>query len=216
VLASWVRIRTNTEQTNEKSQENTMRNTIIRRAAVVAAAAGVAVLGATSLPSTATAAPAGSDHVAAAPESAPTNVEHQVGVVLEGITSINGQEVILSVYDNSRYGSSATIVIGDPENGGAFGYAEQATAFVVDGELTVTVDIDGKAATLSGTVVENGKPTRIRDAMQDGGENLVTKGTNTPLLANLTLSFDGQSVPVEVGTAFGYDLEVRSTDLYGN
>lgn len=193
-----------------------MRNTVIRRAAVAAAAAGIAVLGATSLPSTAAAAPAGTETPAVAPASAPTNVERQAGVVIEGFTTINGQEVILSVYDNSRYGSSATIIVGDPENGGAFGHAEQGTAFVVDGELFLTVDIDGKAATLSGTVVENGKPTRIREAMQDGGENLVTKGTNTPLLASLTLSFDGQSVPVEVGTAFGYYLEVRSTDLYGN
>ncbi|HET7691086.1 MAG TPA: hypothetical protein VFK41_11925 [Nocardioidaceae bacterium] len=193
-----------------------MRNNIVRRAAAVATAAGIAVLGASSLPSTATAAPAGSQTPAVAPESAPTSTEHQAGVVIEGFTTINGQEVFLTVYDNSLHGSSANVVIGDPEDGGAFGFVEQATAFVVDGQLSITFDVDGKAATLSGTVVENGKPTRIRDAMQDGGENLVTKGTNTPLLANLTLAYDGQTVPVEVGAAFGYDLEVRSTDLYGN
>lgn len=191
----------------------------LRRAAVAAAVAGSIAFGATTLGGgQAVAAPAPSTAAPAAETAAaetPTNVDLQSGVVLEGFATIAGQEAFLELYDNSKYGSSIRIIVGDIEDGGFFGYAEQQTAFVVDGQVHATVELDGKDAVISGTLVENGAPTRIRDNFQDGGAQLNTKGTNTQLLADVTITFEGATIPVEVGTAFAYDLQTRTVELYG-
>lgn len=145
----------------------------------------------------------------------PTTVEHEQGIVLEGSGATDGRTVMATLYENSRYGSSLQVVLGDPEED-RIGFVEQAGAFVVDGRLDVEVVVEGEVVSLTGTVEEAGKPTRITEPAQDAGEQLVIRGTNTQLRADVTVTYDGVEIPMEFAPAFAFDLETRRTTLYGN
>jgi hypothetical protein len=193
-----------------------MNRTTTRAGVAAGVATGLAglagVLGAVA-PATATA-PSTSTVSPSAPTSsvAPrTTVEQQTGIVLE----CAGDGVQVTVYENSRYGNSVTLVVGDPELG-HFAYGEQAAPYVVDGVLSAAVEVDGAPATVTGTVTPNGRPTRIVETMQDGGEQLVTRGTNAPLATSLVAHVAADDVPLECAPAYAFDLEVRRTALYGN
>jgi hypothetical protein len=140
-------------------------------------------------------------------------VEHQAGVVMEGTTSV-GTPLMVTVYENSKYGNSIQVVLGDPDDEN-FGYVEQAGAFIEDGVLDVTIDVKGTPVTLRGSVVETGRPENIRESYQDAGQQIVDKGTHTQLGADVVAIVDGDSAPVSFAPAFAYDLESRKVTLYG-
>lgn len=148
-------------------------------------------------------------------EKAPS-VETERGIVLEGTGSWQGQDVMVTVYENQRYGNSVQLVVGDPDAGGAIGYVESTDPFVVDGELSVEVEVDGRTAVLAGTVTEAGRPERIHDALQDGGEQINSRGTHTALAVDATLELGGAEAALTFSPAFAYDLEVQKVALYGN
>lgn len=143
-------------------------------------------------------------------------VEHQRGIVLEGSGLAGDLPVAVTVYENSLHGNSIQVVLGDPDNGGEIGYVEQAEPFVVDGILDATVDIGGRTLELTGTVEQTGRTTKVTEPIQDAGEQIISKGTHTQLLTDVTLSFDGTTASLEFAPAFAYDLEIRKIDLYGN
>lgn len=145
----------------------------------------------------------------------PTSTQQEHGIVMEGTGAADGLEVMATLYENSRYGSSLQVVIGDPELD-RIGFIEQAEAFVVDGRLDAEVVVDGKVASVTGTVERSGRPTKVVEPLQDAGEQIVVRGTHTQLAADVTLSYDGIDVPLEFAPAFAFDLETRSTSLYGN
>lgn len=140
-----------------------------------------------------------------------STTEQQKGLVLE----CSGDGVLATVYENSRYGNSATVILGDPDEG-HFGYVEQSAPFVVDEVLSLVVDVEGVTATVAGTVAPDGRPTKLVEPLQDNGEQIVTRGTNTPLATDLVVTLDGESVALECAPAFAFDLEVRRVSLYGN
>ncbi|RYP83921.1 hypothetical protein EKO23_17750 [Nocardioides guangzhouensis] len=179
-----------------------MSTTALRTAVVAAglAAAGLGVAGAAfaSVPA---------EH--AGPR---TTVETQRGTVLE----CHGEGVQATVYENSRYGSSLVVIVGDPGDD-LFGSIERDTPFVVDGLLDETVAVrGGRTATITGTLTPTGQPTRITEPVQDAGEQVVSRGTNRPLATDLVVTVDGTPVTVTCDPAFTFDLEVRRTRLYGN
>jgi len=143
------------------------------------------------------------------------SVEVQRGIVLEGTGALGEQTVMVTVYENSLYGNSVQVVLGDPDEG-HFGYAEQAEPFVVDGVLRATVEIDGQTAELAGTVVPTGRATRLIEPYQDAGEQIVDKGTHTLLVTDVTITYAGTTGPLEFAPAFAYDLESRKVVLHGN
>jgi hypothetical protein len=143
----------------------------------------------------------------------PVRVEHELGTVLEG-TADAATPVMVTLYENSTYGSSVQVVLGDPEEEN-FGYVEQPGAFIHDGVLDLTVDVKGTPVRLHGTVAPNGKPTRLVDPLQDNGERIVIKGTNTPLATGITVTVRGVSAPVTFSPAFAFDLDTRRVTLYG-
>lgn len=153
-------------------------------------------------------APAGNTH------STPVTVENQVGKVIEATGSADGLDVSLSLYENQKYGNSLQVVLGDPELD-KIGTAEQTEPFVVDGQVDVTVQIDGRPARLTGSVAEIGT-SKLVEPIQDAGEQLVTKSRQTQLSAVLTVTYDGVTVPLEAAPAFAYYNEVRRVALYGN
>ena len=143
-------------------------------------------------------------------QAAPT-VEHQSGIVVEASGTSGSTTASVTVYENSQYGNSVQVVLGED----LIGYAEPATAVLVDGAVDVTVEVDGKPATLTGTLAPTGRPEKTVEPIQDAGEQIVTRGTHTALAGELTLTYDGVTVPLHLDNAFAYDLEVRRVALYG-
>ena len=131
----------------------------------------------------------------------------QHGIVLEGTGSAGGLTVTVYVYENDAHGNSAQVVLGDPADD-RIGAVEQDRAFVVDGVLTASVDIDGRTATITGTVVPSGAEATPVDPALDS-EPTVVRGTHTPLDADLVVTYGGTALPLQVSPAFAYDLEVR-------
>jgi hypothetical protein len=136
-----------------------------------------------------------------------TGVSEQHGIVLEGTGSAGGQTVTVYVYENDAHGNSAQVVLGDPDDD-RIGAVEQDEAFVVDGVLTASVDIDGRTATITGTVVPSGAEATPVDPTLDS-EPTVVRGTHTRLDADLVVTYGDTAVPLTVSPAFAYDLEVR-------
>ena len=143
----------------------------------------------------------------------PVRVEHEIGTVLEG-TADAGTPVMVTVYENNLHGSSIQVVLGDPDDDN-IGYVEQEGAFIQDGVLDVTVDVQGTPVRLHGTVAPNGRPTKIVEPIQDNGEQIVVKGTNTPLATDVDVTVRGVSGAVQFAPAFAFDLESRKVTLYG-
>ena len=142
------------------------------------------------------------------PDPARVRATHeQHGIVLEGTGSAGGLTVTVYVYENDAHGNSAQVVLGDPDDD-RIGAVEQDRAFVVDGVLTASVDIDGRTATITGTVVPSGAEATPVDPAQDS-EPTVVRGTHTPLDADLVVTYGGTALPLRVSPAFAYDLEVR-------
>lgn len=146
-------------------------------------------------------------------ERTPTSVEHQTGLLVEAYGEHDGTPVAVYLYENTLYGNSLQVVLDAEQD--VIGSIEQEAPFVVDGVVDVTVDVQGREVVLSGTVADSGESAKEVDPRQDGGEQIITKGTHTPLLADLTLTIDGVDVALEAAPAFMYDLEVRKVTLYG-
>lgn len=139
-------------------------------------------------------------------------VEHQTGIVVEASGTSGSTTASVTVYENSQYGNSVQVVLGED----LIGYAEPATAVLVDGAVDVTVEVDGRTATLTGTLAPAGRPEKTVEPTQDAGEQIVTRGTHTALAGELTLTYEGVTVPLHLDNAFAYDLEVRRVALYGH
>ena len=133
--------------------------------------------------------------------------EHQRGLVLEGTGRAGDLSVTVHVYENDAHGNSAQVVIGDPGDD-RIGAVEQSEAFVVDGVLAATVEIDGRAATVTGSVAPSGTEPTAVDPTRDT-ERHVVRGTHTALAADLVVTYGDTTVPLKVSPAFAYDLEVR-------
>jgi hypothetical protein len=133
--------------------------------------------------------------------------DHQRGIVLEGTGRAGDLSVTVYVYENDAHGNSAQVVLGDPGDD-RIGAVEQAEAFVVDGLLTATVEIDGRTATVTGTVAPSGAAPTAVDPAQDTEQHVV-RGTHTALAADLVVTYGNTTVPLRVSPAFAYDLEVR-------
>lgn len=194
-----------------------MKNTTARRAGIALGA----VLLAGSLA-------AGAAQAARAPESAPrattaaapatdtVHLETERGHVLEGYAEVGGVPVTLTVYENSTHGNFAQVVLGDLEQDGAIGSVEQTDPFIVDGQLDLTLEVGGSPFELHGTVTPVGKAERLTEALQDNGEQVVSRGTHRQLDVDVTATYAGHSGAVSFAPAFAYDLTTRRVALYGN
>lgn len=76
-----------------------------------------------------------------------------------------------------------------------------------DVERQQGIVLEGSAPGLAATIVE---------PLQDNGEQIVSKGTNTPLRADVVMSLDGTTIPLDFVPAFAYDLQVRKVALGGS
>ena len=70
-----------------------------------------------------------------------------------------------------------------------------------------------KGNLVSGSYAESGKPARPNGAVRDDGEVVVTRGTNTPLAVELTVTYGDVVIPVQVTNAFAFDLTVLAQEI---
>ncbi|QNN52347.1 hypothetical protein [Nocardioides mesophilus] len=141
----------------------------------------------------------------------PVTIEQQRGLVIEATGVLDGEPVGVSLYENQKYGNSVQVFFPETDEVGA---VEQSAPFVVDGRLDVTVDVDGRTVVLRGVVTETGT-TKVVEPVQDNGEQIISRGTHSELQADLAITVGGLSTPLEA-SAFGFDLDVRRIQLYGN
>lgn len=188
------------------SKHHSTRVTVVAGALVLLSAVGVAA---------AHAAPSGSDKTSTATTPAADRSHPQVdeehGIVVEASGSAGGLTASVTVYENSLHGNSVQVVLGEDR----IGYDEGGTAYLVDGHLRATVSIDGEDAVVSGTLASAGRPENYVQPVQDAGAQIVTRGTHTALVGDLTLTYDGTVIALDLDTAFGYALETLRVPLYG-
>ena len=184
-----------------------LRAAAVGLAALVIGAAGIA----SGDESTATRAAVTPPTPAVQKAEKPVTIEHERGIVIEGNAVLDREPVGISLYENAKYGNVLQVFFPETDEVGA---VEQDAPFVVDGRVDVTVEVDGRSVRLAGVVAETGR-TRVVEPLQDGGEQLVTKGTHAILDVDVALTVGDHSVPLEA-TGFAFDLDVRRVQLYGN
>ena len=134
--------------------------------------------------------------------------EKERGIVLECVGQAHGVRIYASVYENSRYGNTVQVVVGDPDDGN--GASKQTDEkFVVDGVVKATVKVDGKRVLVEGAAERHGARTKVYDVYEDAGFLIKTRGYHRPIVTDMGARYAGKSVPLACDTAFAYDLEVK-------
>ncbi|HET9499188.1 MAG TPA: hypothetical protein VFO98_02890 [Marmoricola sp.] len=189
-----------------------MHTTPARRAAL---ALSVALVGGSVLAGAAYASDEPATSTTASPAaSTPVQVTREHGSILEGYAVVGGTPVLITLYENSTHGSSLQVVVGDPEED-RIGYVEQAGAFIVEGNLDVTLPVGEEQLRLRGTVTGTGQLDPVDERVKDNGFQIITSGTHEQLAAQVTVDHAGESAGATFAPAIAYDLEVRKIRLYG-
>jgi hypothetical protein len=159
----------------------------IRRAGIVAGTLGLAVTAAIVAPQafgSAAEAPARPAQTVETTNADTSSVEvsdaevtHEQGVALAGFGELNGRQVFVEIYGNSRYGSQATVVVEQPGGPELSASLELAADDLLDGDVELDVALSrntrgGLAPTrsraqLEGTWEASGASTGI-DAARRG------------------------------------------------
>ncbi len=123
-------------------------------------------------------------------------------------TGAGGTDVWTSVYENSRYGNTVQVVLGDPDEGHGKN-KEQDAKFLQDGVLTASLKVEGTPVAIGGTAERRGKRIKVYESIDDAGMRVVTKGFHRRLRTDLVVTVDGVSAPLTCKPAFYYDLQVK-------
>ncbi|MFH0241849.1 hypothetical protein ACGRHY_05280 [Streptomyces sp. HK10] len=125
--------------------------------------------------------------------------------------------VAVDLYQNSAYGTHTGVVVETPEGEYGGGHGPGDTTLFSGGAITADIpvrrlDDSGEpagGATVTGAYTAAGEPTRVHEAVEDPvGHYVITRGTNTPLDASVTVEVLGRTVPLSCSTAFAFDLTV--------
>ncbi|SFK90878.1 hypothetical protein [Streptomyces pini] len=125
--------------------------------------------------------------------------------------------VAVDLYQNSAYGTHTGVVVETPEGEYGGGYGPGDTTLFSGGAITADIPVrrldetgePAGGATVTGTYTTAGEPTRVREVVEDPpGHYVITRGTNTPLTASVTVEVLGRTVPLSCSTAFAFDLTV--------
>ncbi|MCZ2525028.1 hypothetical protein [Streptomyces sp. HB2AG] len=132
--------------------------------------------------------------------------------------------VVLDLYQNSAFGTHASLSVETPDGEYGGGYGPEETAVFDRGAVSASVPVrrlDGSgepagSATVAGTYEEAGRPERVREVIEDpAGRFVITRGTNTPLDATASVEVLGRTVPLTCPTAFAFDLTVLRINTTG-
>ena len=130
------------------------------------------------------------------------------GIVLECHGQASGFEARATVYENSRYGNTVQVGIGDPESDKG-GMRNTDQKFLVDGDLKATVQVAGQRAVVKGTAVRFGPRIPVSESFDDGPYLVKNRGFHRQLRTDLVVKYAGKVVPLTCDPAFYYNLEVK-------
>jgi hypothetical protein len=141
----------------------------------------------------------------AASSAGRTTVEK--GYVIECTGKLAGRPVNASLYENNAYKNVVGLSIGD-----AGGSAEPGDV-VRGSKVRTSVRVDGATAKIAGTVRTTGRPTPVREDLEDNEQHIVSVGTHRKVKTRLTLSYKGTSARLTCANAFRYKLRVTKTPV---
>ncbi|GAA3785432.1 hypothetical protein ACFS5L_17695 [Streptomyces phyllanthi] len=139
------------------------------------------------------------------------------GYALSCAGQSSGVFVAVDLYQNSAFGSHASVSVETPEGEYGGGYGPEDTTLLSNGTITADIPVrklDDTAepagdAVISGTYTAVGKPKPVHEVIEDpAGHYVITKGTNTQLHTAATVDVLGTTVPLSCSTAFRFDLTV--------
>jgi hypothetical protein len=134
------------------------------------------------------------------------------GNVIECHGVKQGLQIRTTVYENSRYGNTFQIGIGDPDTGKAGG-RNTDKKFLADGTLKASATVAGKKAVVKGSAERFGARIVVDEQFDDGGYLIQNRGFQRRLRTDLVATYAGKVVPLTCDTAFFYDLDVKKTPL---
>ncbi|HEV8573465.1 MAG TPA: hypothetical protein VGR43_02035 [Dehalococcoidia bacterium] len=151
-----------------------------------------------------------------APANAAPEVVAQSGYAVSCSGAADGVRVQVDLYENSFYGTFVTVFVTSPEGELISDPGAPAPEDVFD-DGTITADVPlvrfgGEdpvqvgTASIRGTYAVAGEPVSIHETLRDADYIVVTRGTNTPLTADLSVEVDGVTIPLSCDTAFAFDL----------
>lgn len=129
----------------------------------------------------------------------------------EGIT------VAVDLYQNSAFGSHASLSVETPEGEYGGGYGPEDTTLFSNGTITADIPVkklDDTAepagdAIISGTYAAADRPQPVHEVIEDpAGHYVITKGTNTQLRTVGAVDVLGERIPLSCSTVFAFDLTV--------
>jgi hypothetical protein len=154
----------------------------------------------------------------ALPASATAQPVKQVGYVADTCTGA-GEDftAVVQLVENSAFGAEATVRIETSAGGELFGattdgpFFQDGTNNVVATVVDVATEEPAGTATVSGTYTVSGEPTRYFLRFNEGEEQVITVGTQTPLNVDLTLEYADSTIELECEAAFAFDYTVVVT-----
>ena len=139
----------------------------------------------------------------AAQAEEPTTTRER-GIVIECSSTIRGQEVWTSVYENSAFTHAVQVVVG--EDLGAI--RETRKAFRTGRDVRASVKVGGERAVIRGTARGVKHTSPVHEVYDDAGYLITVDGTHRELVTDLDLTWRGRTVPLTCGEAFVYNLQV--------
>ena len=140
----------------------------------------------------------------------------EAGMVASCSGSVGDLEAGAELYQNSSAPDSLNVFIAGPEGlrsssrdnpepVGLFtdGTISGESALLLRGEEAST---PAGTATVSGSYAVAGSPTRVHTVVRDDGFIIVSTGTNTPLTATVSVTYDGTTFALTCDPAFAFDL----------
>jgi uncharacterized Zn-binding protein involved in type VI secretion len=134
------------------------------------------------------------------------------GIVVECHGHKPGFTVRTTVYENSRYGNTVQVGLGNPD-ADRDGMRQTDEKFLVDGFLRATVQVEGKRAVIKGTATRVGARIPVSESFDDGDMRIDSRGFQRKLRTDLVAKYDGKIVSLTCDTAFYYNLEVKRTPI---
>ncbi|MEU5094843.1 hypothetical protein [Streptomyces sp. NPDC020996] len=178
------------------------------RAALVA---GVAVMAAGL--------PAMTAQASSAEAGSGATTSREKGHVLSCQGRAGDRSILVDLYDNSQYGSFASVNIEGPD--GEYGGGSEPAQLFVNGSVSADVPIehfgenggDAGTATIRGTYALTGETTRIHDVYREPTWVVVTHGVHRQLSSSLTVDVLGETSSLSCQPSFEYDLKVTRTPM---
>lgn len=159
---------------------------------------------------TATAHPAASPEAADQARTAPVR---EKGIVLECTGRADGLSAYVNLYENDVYSNYLQVRLNDDP---ALSKSREPADILRGTDVRTSLLIKGLRARVTGTATKVGPKKPVHQEVDDAGQHVVMDGFHRRLAHELTLTYDGTTVPLRCAPAFAYVLNVTKTDTTGD